>query len=186
MKRVRLILLLAVIACFFVSCSQYEVPQEPLFYEGKAFSFSACGKVGDSDCAFVCHRDQNGATELVFSAPNAMAQMRFCVYSLPNETVDATAPHGAVVYYDGMEIPLSEGAVPGSVFAIVKAFSLRQAEMTACRLADGGQTQVSFSCEDGVADLQLANGSGYPTALRAQLYGVVIDFAISDFVLSEG
>ncbi len=186
MKRTRLILLLAVILCLFASCAQYEVPEDPLFYEGKVFSFSASGKVGQSDCAFVCHRRESGATELVFTAPAAMAQMRFCVYSLPNETVDSTSPHGVRVYYDGMEIALSEGAMPSGIFAIAKAFSLRQAEMTACRLADGGQTQVSFSCEDGVADLCLASGTGYPTALNAQLYGVQIDFAISDFVISEG
>ncbi len=164
---------------------------ERLLYESQDFSLFAEGSFDDTPVAFRLHHGADGTVTLTFSAPAEFVNLTYTVYAAADEGGAADLGHrGVTACYDGIEIPLSEGNAPCAIRAVAQAFSMRDASMTACKLADtqSGQerdTALSFSCEAGTVSLVLHGEHGLPKSLSGELFGVRLSLSFSEWMRQE-
>ncbi len=175
MRATAILLLSLFLLLSFCACDSYTAPADPLFYESKPFTVSASGTVGDQPIAFQLTKREGNDFELCLTEPSNWQNLSVLI---PHNFEES----GITLCYDGMRIPLSQGRLPASLFAIVKLFSFAQSEVSACRLVkDTSDTEISFSCTDGTATLILASESGYPKSAQAQLYGISLSLSFDSF-----
>ena len=188
--RLLALLFLLVFPLSLCACAP-DTGTERLRYETKAFSMLARGSFDDTQVAFRLHHDADGTLTLSFCDPSAFLDLTYTVYPKgeASGSVDL-APRGVRVAYDGIEIPLSAGDAPCAIMGVAQAFSMRDASMTACKIAKSTEkertdTELSFSCEAGTATLLLHGEHGLPCRLEAQLYDVAITLDFSEWEYAE-
>jgi hypothetical protein len=172
-RRIFALIPLVLVLCLLCSCNTYTPPDDPLFYEDEVFSLRAYGTIQNTPRTFTVSRTQDGTYEVAFTSSDGTQSIRY-------------RKQGNATYalYDGMEVPLGEGAMPPAMTALLRIFSLSASQMTECRFAKNGiDTHLSFSCDDGTADITLEKDSGHPLAFAGQLCGIALDFTVTDFAV---
>jgi hypothetical protein len=143
--------------------------------------------MGGIACSFSLEMNAVGKGTLSFHAPEDLAGVQFLVHSLPE--IDAEndalqyAERGLTVRIGALEIPLSEGAYPSTIYGVIKAFSTTNDKLSDVSKQDNS-TRMTFTYPDGYLTFTVT-ADGTPTHVYIDLYGTVCDLTIENITYKE-
>lgn len=161
-------------------CGCTQSPDPPQLTQAYPCTYTLSGEMGGVTCTLTLSMQAAGQGRIVFHAPTELAGVQLIVHNLPDTDPEADAlqyaERGLTVRIGEMEIPLSEGAYPATIYGVIKAFSTTNdqiAEVT----RQGDASLLTYTDPNGYVTFTI-NKDGAPTHLYIDLYGAVCDLAI--------
>ena len=93
------------------------------------------------------------------------------------------ADRGLTVRVGEMEIPLTEGAHPATIYGVITAFSTTNDLLTEV-VREKGNTLLTYAYPDGYL-IFTVTADGTPTHLYIDLYGAICDLTIQSITYKE-
>lgn len=175
-----LLLILSLCGCAQVTDTPDLMPRYPCTY-------SLAGSMGNVPCAFSVKMEASERGTITFTAPAELAGVQFIVHSLPNNLPESDtlqyAERGVTVRFGEMEIPLSEGAYPATIFGVVKAFSTTKEQLSEIK-KQGDNSVLTYTDPSGYISFTVL-GDGTPSHLYIDLYGAICDLTIETVTYEE-
>lgn len=168
-------------------CSCAQTSDAPLLTQEYPCTYLLTGEMGGVVCSFSLAMQAEGRGTLSFQSPTELAGVQFIVHSLPEADPENDmlqyAERGLTVRVGEMEIPLSEGAYPATIYGVIKAFSTTNDVLTdVARQND--DTLLTYTYPDGYLTFTVT-ADGTPSHLYIDLYGAVCDLTIQSITYKE-
>ena len=168
-------------------CGCAQAPDPPDLTQRYPSTYLLTGEMGGVSCALSVEMHASGRGDISFQAPDALAGVSFRVHNLPDTDPEADAlqyaERGITVLVGSLEIPLSEGAYPATIYGLIKAFSTTNDQLTEVT-RQGAHTLLTYTHPNGYLTFTVAS-DGTPTHLYIDLYGAVSDLSIQTVTYKE-